>query len=287
MREATPRRLPVTLSAVADELLSSWISRHAAFYAVPPNIMLRHCLPDASSLRAADLHLTDAQTLHLSQMVALEPAVVRRMTFANVLQSSRRLIAAKPLQSCPNCSRGHKDPRPILRSQLLGWRITCPLCGDLLQDSRGRDLPSPFRQYRSTALQGESLLDAEAERGVRTWASPTDIARLLLMRRIPRPLPRQQELWRFRVLGVVILELDDIVCAQRENLPTPASPILPLHLRLSLLAGVAIVERVGPEMLGMLRNHTIGGNRTRFSDLADRSIAQSRQSPVPSQLQLI
>jgi hypothetical protein len=49
----------------------------------------------------------------------------------------------------------------------------------------------------------------------------------------------------------------------------------------------AIVERVGPQMLGMLRNHTMGENRTRFSDLADRSIAQSRQSPVPSQLQLI
>jgi hypothetical protein len=47
----------------------------------------------------------------------------------------------------------------------------------------------------------------------------------------------------------------------------------------------AIVERVGPEMLG--RNHTMGDNRTRFSDLADRSIAQSRPSPVPSQLQLI
>ena len=32
----------------ADELLSSWISRHAAFYAVPPLVMLRHCLPEVS-----------------------------------------------------------------------------------------------------------------------------------------------------------------------------------------------------------------------------------------------
>jgi hypothetical protein len=75
------------------------------------------------------------------------------------------------------------------------------------------------------------------------------------------------------VLGAVISELDDIVCAERENLPTPASPILPLHLRFALLAGVAIVERVGPEMLGMLRNHTMGDNRTRFRQI---------DSPKPS-----
>lgn len=30
------RRLPVTLAPHADELLSSWISRHASFYAIPP-----------------------------------------------------------------------------------------------------------------------------------------------------------------------------------------------------------------------------------------------------------
>lgn len=35
-------------------------------------------------------------------------------------------------------------------------------------------------------------------------------------------------------------------------------PILPLHLRAAQLAGVAIVERAGPEMLRMLRGHMIG-----------------------------
>ena len=46
MTENTPaRRLPVRLPPHSDELLSSWIGRHAAFYAVPPLVMLRHCLP--------------------------------------------------------------------------------------------------------------------------------------------------------------------------------------------------------------------------------------------------
>jgi hypothetical protein len=125
------------------------------------------------------------QARHLANMFATEPRVVRRMTFTNVARTSRRLIAARPLQSCQNCESGTAELRPILRSQLLGWRITCSLCGDPFQG----ELPSPFRQYRSVALLGEKLLHAEAERGVRTWASPTDIAYLLLMRRVPRPVP--------------------------------------------------------------------------------------------------
>jgi hypothetical protein len=81
------------------------------------------------------------------------------------------------------------------------------------------------------------LLDDEAARGIQTWASPAEIAQLLLMRRIPRPIPSQHELWRFRVLGAIVPDLDDVVATDREGLPTPASPILSLHMRPALLAG--------------------------------------------------
>ena len=163
-----PRPLPVVLSQHSDELLSFWIGRHAAFYAVPPLVMLRHCLPEASSLRAADLQLTGDQEIRLANMFATEPAVIRRLTFANVARASRRLIATRPTQVCTNCNRGDTEPL-ILRSQLLGWRITCPLCGDQLRDPGRREIPSSFRQYRSAALRGEKLLDDEAERGIGTW----------------------------------------------------------------------------------------------------------------------
>ena len=49
--------LPVTLPPLPGEFLSSWISRHAEFYGVTPLTMLRHCLPEAASLRAIDLTL--------------------------------------------------------------------------------------------------------------------------------------------------------------------------------------------------------------------------------------
>ncbi len=59
----------------------------------------------------------------------------------------------------------------------------------------------------------------------------------------------------------------ELACRGTEDLPSPARPILPLHQWPALLAGVAIVKRVGPEMLQMLRSHTVGENRTRFSKL--------------------
>src|SRR5262249_590224 len=59
-------------------------------------------------------------------------------------------------------------------------------------------------------------------------------------------------------------------------LPSPASPVLPLHLRPASLAGVAIVERAGPAMLEMLNPHTLGENRARFGRLAAATIGSDR-----------
>ena len=69
------------------------------------------------------------------------------------------------------------------------------------------------------------------------------------MRRVPKPLPDEEEFWRFRVLGAIIPELDDLVAAKPASLPTSGTPILPLYLRPALLAGVATIDRAGPGML--------------------------------------
>ncbi len=246
MGKAPLRHLPVRLPRFTDELLSSWLCRHAFFYAVPPLVMLRHCLPEMPSLRAADLDLSAHQTSRLARIFSIEPASLRCMTFAKASRSSRRLIGVKTLQSCPHCYPAFSDCEPILRSQLLGWRITCPLCGKLFSNPDGLEVASPFGNYREVALRGERLLDAEAERGTCTWASPVNIARLLLMRRIPKPFPSEEEMWRFRVLGAIVPELDNLVTNEPEGLPTSGTLILPLLLRPALLAGVAIVDRAGP-----------------------------------------
>ena len=148
MQNTPPRQLAMRLPPVADELLSSWIGRHATFYAVPPLVMLRHCVSEASSLRATDLHLTSDQEIRLASMFSTDPAIIRRMTFDHVVRSSHRLLAATPVQYCGDCKSDEAKPAPTLRSQLLGWCITCPLCGSQLRDTGGPELPSPFRQYR-------------------------------------------------------------------------------------------------------------------------------------------
>lgn len=281
------RQLPVTFPPVTDELLSSRINRHAAFYAVPPLVMLQHCLPEASSLRAADPELTTHQAIHLAGLFSTEPIILQRMTFGNITHAARKFIAARPAQHCTNCNQGGTELTPVLRSQLLGWRITCPRCGSQFTDSDRGEHPSPFQKYQVAALRGEKLLDDEIERGTQTRASPLELARLLLMRRIPWPLPGVDELWRFRIPGAIIPDPDNVIAKESECLPTPARPILPLHIRAALLAGVAIAERAGPGMLNMLRGHMMGENKARFTAAIDRLRAQDDRSKTPSQMQLI
>lgn len=285
--EISARQLPVRLAPYTDELLSSWIIRHAAFYAVPPLAMLQHCLPEVLSLRRADLDLTEGQVARIARTFSADPSTVLRMTFSNIAQSSRRLIASAPRQLCCSCSPIINGLHTILRSQFLGWRITCPLCGSRLQNTDGRARPSPFSCYHNAALIGEQLLDDEAERGMQNWVAPSEIARLLLMRRVPKPFPGLYEPSVSRVLGVIIPDLDDVLRMETSERPSRASPLLPLHLRPALLAGVAIVQHAGPEMLDMLRRYMMGENKARFGSAIDEIVDCARQSRTSSQLHLI
>lgn len=150
-----------------------------------------------------------------------------------------------------------------------------PHCGRPFQDVDHCQRDPAFHPYRTAALRGEKLLDDDAECGASTWTSPLELARLMLMRRIPRPLPREVDLWRYRVLGAIILDLDNVIAKETSFPPSPKRPILPLHFRPALLAGASIVERAGPEMLKMLRGHTFGDNRNHFTEAAERLIAQA------------
>ncbi len=107
------------------------------------------------------------------------------------------------------------------------------------------------------------------------------------MRRRPDAVCLNTRPERFRVLGVLIPELDDVIAALRISLPSPASPILPLQIRPALLAGVAIVERGGPAMIEMLHARMIGENRTRFGRLAGPMMVDNQGTWGPAQLYLI
>jgi len=69
--------------------------------------------------------------------------------------------------------------------------------------------------------------------------------------------------------------------------PASAEKISSHMPRSALLAGVAIVERAGPEMLRMLQGHTFGENRNRFIKATDHLIFPASRSGHLRQMQLI
>ena len=63
--------LPVILKPVPDEQLSSWLSRHAAFYGMPPIEFFRRLTENSSipNIRAVDKGLTDADATKLGRFL--------------------------------------------------------------------------------------------------------------------------------------------------------------------------------------------------------------------------
>lgn len=280
-------RLPVTLPPLRGELLSSWISRHADFYGVTPLTMLRHGLPEAMSFRAIDLSLTKAQANQIAGMFGVNPKVVRDKSFAGAPKAAHRFIAKSPVQHCARCIQTDVGPPPVLRSEMQGWRITCPHCGEPYQDKTTSDGDQTLAPYRAAARRGETLLNKHAERGGETWFPPLEIAHLLLMRRIPWPPPRDGDLWRHRLLGAIVPDFDDILAKETAFPFSPKHPILPLHIRPALLAGVAIIHRAGPLMLKMLQGQMMGDNKNRFAMATDHLISPVLEWGPPQQFQLI
>ena len=123
------------------------------------------------------------------------------------------------------------------------------------------------------ALEGERLLDDFAERGIRTWASPVDLLRLVLIRRDPKPIDPDHWIETPKVLGLIIPGFDRLVAATGTIISPADRPILPLSLRPALLAGIAIVERSGHKIIAQLHGRTIGAYHAHFGTIAARILA--------------
>lgn len=152
------------------------------------------------------------------------------------------------------------------------------------QRHEGNAITSPINSYWPDALNGQRLINDEAEHGVQSWAPPMELARLLLMRRDPRTSNSLAN-GNPRLLGVVVPEIDAVVANSRIVLPSPAKPILPLFLRQAPLAAVAILERQGPFMLAQLEEKMIGQNRSRFRELTTTMLGIPPEPAVLSLLQ--
>ena len=113
--DANAKPLPVVLEAARDELLSSWLARHARFYGVTGSFFAKWLGLGDFRLSALDYRLGLEQVARLTEKFRCDPVTLIGMTQINTLDG----------QVCSLISRG----RPL---QML------PLCGSLRSRRRGR-----------------------------------------------------------------------------------------------------------------------------------------------------
>jgi len=89
--DGTHKPLPVVLKSVEDELLSSWLARHAAYYGVTGPFFAKWLMLGTSNLSALDRRLGLAQVTLLSEKFRCDPLTLIAMTFVNAPAGSSEL----------------------------------------------------------------------------------------------------------------------------------------------------------------------------------------------------
>lgn len=247
------RPLPVILPPLADELLSSWINRHAAFVGVSAGRLLRHYSIKVPSVRDLDLSLSRRHAALLADVLRCSPRLIRNMTQSRGGRVRNRLVAIRqPPQICRPCARRHAacalTRGTWLRSWMEGWRLTCPICGAALEDFRlyarlFRADPSDalLVMIERSAREGEKIMDQASRRRDGGSAHATLMRSLLLPQGLTNGTQEAAAVAP-RLLNLVVPGSEGFL--QRlspETWPCTAR-MLPLSLRAPVLAGVAAVS---------------------------------------------
>ena len=140
---------------------------------------------------------------------------------------------------------------------MRGWRITCRSCRLLLEDvwlDQIGQRQTPFAEFEADARRGEAHVEHYAA-GTQTFPiSPATMMRLLLLRKFTNPA----ELWNEtrlprRLIGTFISGFDSIADDHGLNTTIGKTPVLPMIIRVGLLAGLAAVVKDPLELLPQLR----------------------------------
>ena len=104
-RTICPGALPLIAPPRADELLSSWLTRIAQDYYIPPRSLLTHMGLSSPSVERLDLTLTFAQAIAMSGFVRRPPDAIIAMTHAKLPRDCQTLVRVRyPQQSCRSCA---------------------------------------------------------------------------------------------------------------------------------------------------------------------------------------
>jgi hypothetical protein len=273
--ENPDKPLPVVLKPVLDELLSSWLGRHAAYYGVTGPFLANWLMLGTSKLSALDYRLSLPQVARLSEKLRCDPISLLRMTFADTLGRYSDIICrGRVPQICRPCADRFAQENAadaVLKHWREAWRITCPVCRSPLCDTDEhydnreslRDT-SPFGFLWSEALAGEEIIERFLGGDDAFEYSPIALMRLLLVQTW-RPLSASYSYesaigW---VIGTVFPDFDVLARPIKRRITHNAISTLPICFRPALLAGLSRVM-ANPAMFQELRSATIFRGRKNF-----------------------
>jgi hypothetical protein len=284
--------LPVVLRAARDELLSSWLSRHARFYGVTGPFFAKWLGLGEIRLSTLDHHLSLGQVARLTEKFRCDPVTLIRMTQINTRDGRVcNLISRGRLpQICYPCAdryaREDADGA-VPKHWSKAWRITCPACGLPFTDanehrgSRATLLEtSPFEDLWLEALVGEQIVEKHAVDEKAAEHSPVAVLRLLLVQTW-KPITGAREHpvvgW---VLGTLFPNFDVRARPIKRRVTHTAIASLPIEFRPALLAGLARVS-ADPAVLRDLRKATLLRGQRNF----DRFCREANfEPPLPHRL---
>ena len=161
------RPLPVVLKPVADELLSSWLARHAAYYGVTGPFFAKWLMLGTRNLSVLDHRLGLAQVARLSEKLRCDPIALIAMTFIDTPAGSAELICRnRAPQICRPCADRHAREGAsgaVPKHWRKAWRVTCPACGAPLSDTNER--PDSGETLRDTSPFARRMEGSFSRRG--------------------------------------------------------------------------------------------------------------------------
>ena len=288
--EVLPEPLPLVLDEAPDESLSSWLNRHAEFYGVSPSALSLRAGINTPSFARIDYGPTAGEACSIASTMRRTPEMILSMTHQPYHGRLATMIArGKPVLACPECQTIHRrDKRAtvLLKSWSHGWRITCPVCSSRLQEiTEGKIYPpaNAFDPVWDEARNGEEMLARIDELPTDRAAFAVALLHLLLLPRSRTRNDVQRQIWRGRVLDVVIPGFDDVDRHAPFTVHT-ATPLVAPTIRVALLAGLWRTQN-NPDLYDRIESACSGRESIRFDAAKIKLLADAH--PAFSHLQQI
>jgi hypothetical protein len=268
------RPLPVVLKPIDDELLSSWLARHAAYYGVSGPFFANWLMPGTRNLSLLDYRLGLAQIARLSEKLRCDPLALIAMTFIDTPARSAELICRnRAPQICLPCADQHAREGAsgaVPQHWRKAWRVTCPACGTPLSDTNERPNSgetlrdtTPFAHVWKEAVAGEAIIERFLHGDSSFDYSPITLMRALLVHTWRPCGTNRREPAAGWALGTIFPDFDNLARPIKRRINHSAVAALPISFRPALLAGA------NPAILKAVRDDTILRGRRAFERLCE------------------